>query len=110
VIRFKRAGLSVALVLLIGLEALLLSVFLPARWQDALNHQVFGPLSEARKDPFDTHPNLDHEIKHSLEQDLRLRIVLYMAYGLLVTANSFLLLAAWRAFRKGSQNPATSPN
>jgi hypothetical protein len=51
---------------------------------------------EAHKDPFDTHPILDQEIKRGLEQDLRLRIVLYTAYGL--------------ALRKGSQNPATSPN
>jgi hypothetical protein len=106
----KRAGLSVALVVLIGFEALLLSVFLPARWRDAHNHQVFGSLSEARKDAFDTHPILDQETKRGLEEDLPLRIVLYTAYGLLVTGNSFLLPATWRAFRKGSQNPATSPN
>jgi hypothetical protein len=93
-----------------GFEALLLSVFLPARWQDVLNHQVFGSRSEARKDPFDTHPLLDQEIKRGLEQDVLLRIVVYTAYGLLVTGNSFLVLATWRAFRKESQNLATSPN
>jgi hypothetical protein len=100
----------VALAFLVGFEALLLSVLLPARWQDALNHQVFGSLSEAGKDAFDTHPILDQEIKRGLEQDLRLRLVLYTAYGLVATGNSFLLLATWRALRKDPQNPPTSPN
>ena len=109
-IRFKRAGLFVALTLLIAFEALLLSVFLPTDWQDALNHQVFGSHSQARKEPFDTHPMLDQEIKRGLEEDVRLRIVLYTASGLLVTGNSFLLLATWRAFRKRPQDLATAPN
>jgi hypothetical protein len=110
VVRPHRASLFVALIVLIGFEALLLSVFLPVRWQDALNHHVFSSRSETRKDPFDTHPILDQEIKRSLEQDLRLRTALYTAYGLLVTGNSFLLLATWRALRRGAQNPAISPN
>jgi hypothetical protein len=100
VIQAKRAGLLIALLLLIGSETLLLSVFLPARWQFPSNHS-----SQEYEDSLATHPNLDQEIHQVWNEHHGLRIAVIVIYGLLLSGNTVVLVKTWKALR-----PAREPH
>ena len=94
----RTEGLPVALLLLVGFEALLLSVFLPARWQFFSDHS-----SQEYKDSLTTHPNLDQEIQQVWNQHPRIRIAVIAIYGLVLSGNTLVLVKTWKALRSARQ-------
>jgi hypothetical protein len=97
-IRAKRAGLLVALLLLIGSEGLLLSVFLPTRWQFLSDHS-----SQKYEDSLTTHPNLDQEIQQVWNEHPRLRITVIAICGLVLSGNTLVLVKTLKALRSTRQ-------
>ena len=86
---------TVLCVLLIGLllsEAFLCSAFLPMSWQLAIQRVLPQGGDHSRM----THPDLEREIDHALQQHPGLRIALYAVLVLLLSGNSLLLILVWR--------------
>ena len=101
-IHAKRVALLVALLLLVGFEVLLLSVFLPARWQFFSDHS-----SQQYEHSLITHPNLDQEIQQVWNEHPRLRIAAIAIYGLVLSGNTLVLVKIWKTLK--SRRPPFFP-
>jgi hypothetical protein len=79
---------------LIIFEMYLMTGFLPAAWQHALNERLTFH-DEAYKQSVRTHPLLNEEIDQALRENLGLRIAVYLTFGVLLTGNTFLIWRVW---------------
>ena len=79
-------------------EMCLITAFLPAAWQRALSERL-NIHDESYKQSVRTHPQLIQEIDQVLRENLRLRIAVNLAFGVLLTGNSFLIWRVWGCLR-----------
>ena len=96
--QIRRTSLVVIFVSLVIFEMYLMTAFLPTAWQHELNERLTIH-DFAYEQSIRTHPLLSQEIDQALRESLGLRIAVNLAFGVLLTGNTFLVWRVWRRLR-----------
>jgi len=95
----KKLTLLAVLLILTIAQVYLLTAFLPAKWQHAIDDRVSNILPSSNDWTPITHPLLSREIDRVLHDRVELRVALYTLTVALLVGNALLIRFVWRFLR-----------
>ena len=98
----RKAVLLIVFIASMTFELFLCSAFLPIRYQVALQNRLSQLLPQQYDHSKITHPDLEGEIEHVLQENTAVRLALYTFITTLLAANSLLVFKTWKAVKSGS--------
>ena len=92
----RKSLLTIVSIFLLLFELYLCTLFLPASWQEVIDRRIAAFWPQSPDWTATTHPQLQQEIDHVLQQHTVIRIVLSALPLILLLGNTWLIYKLWR--------------